>query len=60
MTMIYLELGLGIAIVLTVAMTLWYFSSSPRTGEKRRADLESRRMSRQPWDDDGASERTNR
>ena len=60
MTLIYLELALAILIVLTVAMTLWYFSSSTRTGEKRRADLESRRLAQQPWDADGASERTNR
>jgi len=60
MTMVFLELGLGISIVLVVAMSLWHFSSSARAGDKRRLDLESRRMSQQPWDADGASERTNR
>jgi hypothetical protein len=54
------ELGLGIVLLLVVAMMLWFFSSSTRADEKRREDRESKRMSRQPWDAEGAGRRGNR
>jgi len=53
-------LGFAIAIVLVIGLALWFFSSSSRSNEQRREALESKRMSRQPWDADSADGRANR
>jgi hypothetical protein len=53
-------LGLGIALAAVVGIAAWAFSASSRSSEKRRADLEARRLSHQPWDADGAGGRANR
>jgi len=47
-----------IAVVLFVALALWYLSSSTRSSERRRTERETKRIAHQPWD--GAGGRVNR
>ena len=51
-------LGFVLAVVLFVALALWYLSSSTKSNERRRTERETRRISQQPWD--GAGGRANR
>ena len=51
-------LSFVIAVVLFVALALWYLSSSTKSNERRRTERETRRLSQQPWD--GADGRANR
>ena len=51
-------MGFVIAVVLFVALALWYLSSSTRSSERRRTERETRRIAHQPWD--GAGGRVNR
>ena len=51
-------LGFVIAVVLFVALALWYLSSSTKSSERRRTQRESKHISHQPWD--GAGGRVNR
>ena len=51
-------LGFVAAVVLFVAIALWYLSTSTKSSERRRTERETRRISSQPWD--GAGGRANR
>jgi len=51
-------MGFVIAVVLFVALALWYLSSSTRSSERRRTERETKRIAHQPWD--GAGGRVNR
>ena len=53
-------LGLGIAVAPIVALGIWLFASPSRQSEKRRDELKTRHLQRQPWDADGAGGRANR
>jgi hypothetical protein len=55
-----LLLGIAIAIAVVIGLAFLFFSSSSRSGEKRREELESKRMAHQPWDADAADGRANR
>jgi len=46
------------AIVLFVALALWYLATSTKSSERRRTQRESKHLSHQPWD--GAGGRVNR
>jgi hypothetical protein len=47
-----------IAVVLFVALALWYLSSSTKSNERRRVRRETKHLAHQPWD--GAGGRVNR
>jgi hypothetical protein len=51
-------LGIVFAVVLFVAIALWYLSASTKSGERRRRDRETKHIAHQPWD--GAGGRVNR
>jgi len=51
-------LSFVIAVVLFVALALWYLSSSTKSNERRRMERETKHLSHQPWD--GAGGRVNR
>ena len=53
-------LGLGIAIASVAGMVVWFFSASSRSSEKRREEMNAKRMSHQPWNADSANGRANR
>ena len=46
-------LGFVLAVVLFVALALWYLSSSTKSNERRRTERETRHISNQPWDSAG-------
>ena len=46
-----------IAVVLFVAIALWYLSASTKSSERRRRERETKRISHQPWDGAGGINR---
>jgi hypothetical protein len=46
-------LGFVVAVVLFVAIGLWFLSSSTKSSERRRTERETRHIASQPWDSAG-------
>jgi len=46
-------LGFVVAVVLFVAIALWFLSSSTKSSERRRTERETRHIAAQPWDSAG-------
>lgn len=53
-------LGLGIVLASLAGLAVWLYSSSSRSGDKRREEMTSKRMAQQPWDAESADGRGNR
>lgn len=54
----YLDLGLGIAVFSWIVWRL--YTLCVKSGAQRKLDLSTRRIARQPWDNDKAGGRGNR
>ena len=54
----YLDLGIGVAVF--IGIFWWMYALTSRTHAQRKLELSTRKISRQPWDDDRASGRGNR
>jgi hypothetical protein len=54
----YLDLGIGIAVF--IGIFWWMFSLSTKSSAQRKLELSTRKIARQPWDDDKAGGRGNR
>jgi len=54
----YLDLGIGIAVF--AGIFWWMFSLSTKSSAQRKLELSTRKIARQPWDDDKAGGRGNR
>jgi len=54
----YLDLGIGVAVF--AGIFWWMYVLTSRSHAQRRRELSSKRVARQPWDDDRAGGRGNR
>jgi len=54
----YVDLGIGIAVF--VGVFWWMFSLCVKSGAQRKLELSTKKIARQPWDDDKAGGRGNR